>query len=43
LPAGGDKNTVWNFSDEPTGTLPTLTVGHHAAITCQVQRGWHVQ
>ena len=42
LPAGGDKNTVWNFSGSPTGTVPTLAVGHQAAITCQVQRGgWH--
>ncbi|KAI3436773.1 hypothetical protein D9Q98_006185 [Chlorella vulgaris] len=42
--AGGDKNTVWNFSGQPTGTLPTLTVGHQAPITCQAWQpdgeGW---
>lgn len=34
---GGDKNTVWNFSGSPTGTMPTLAVGHCAPITCQVR------
>lgn len=28
---------MWNFSGQPTGTLPTLTVGHQAPITCQVK------
>lgn len=34
---GGDKNTVWNFSGSPTGTMPTLAVGHYGPITCQVR------
>ncbi|KAL4457845.1 hypothetical protein ABPG75_012710 [Micractinium tetrahymenae] len=42
--SGGDKNTVWNFSGSPTGTMPTLAVGHYGAITCQAWQpdadGW---
>lgn len=41
---GGDKNTVWDFRGSPTGTTPTLTVGHLGVITAQAwqpdQEGW---
>ncbi|PSC71527.1 WD-40 repeat [Micractinium conductrix] len=42
--AGGDKNTIWNFSGPPTGSMPTLAIGHFGAITCQAWQpdleGW---
>lgn len=41
---GGDKNTVWDFRSGPSGSTPTLTVGHRGTITVQAWQpdggGW---
>lgn len=33
--AGGLQGTIWDFSDSPAGSVPTLTLGHVSPITCQ--------
>ena len=35
--AGGARAMVWAFSDSPSGSVPTMTVGHNRGVTCQ---GW---
>jgi WD40 repeat protein len=32
--SGGRNATVWDFSSTPSGSTPTVTVGHRAAVTC---------
>lgn len=32
---GGTRGTIWDFTDSPAGTIPTLTLGHSETITCQ--------
>jgi WD40 repeat protein len=33
--SGGMSCTIWDFSVSPAGSIPSVTVGHEAAITCQ--------
>jgi WD40 repeat protein len=33
--SGGTRGTIWNFTDSPAGTIPTLALGHSQTITCQ--------
>jgi len=32
--AGGLRGTLWDFSESPAGSVPTLTLGHRKTITC---------
>lgn len=33
--AGGKQGIIWDFKESPTGSVPTLTLGHSGAITAQ--------
>lgn len=33
--SGGTRGTIWNFTDTPEGSVPTLTLGHSHTITFQ--------